>query len=133
MPLEPATAAAGSAAQAIPAPHLCRSGVSASSAGSCYKPLLCPRRFWQCSIVDGGGDVVVTTESATTSSSGTSTVQLQLESVVDGDTLVSLEAFDQCGGTGGNCKEFTNTACVDDVYSDVPCPSSHTCTRVNVR
>jgi hypothetical protein len=68
-------------------------------------------------------------------SSSPSPVQqtLRLEATAEGDVLLALEGYDQCGGTGGNCKEFSNTRCEDDVYSDVPCPDAHTCTRVNER
>lgn len=61
------------------------------------------------------------------------TTQLAQEATTEGDTLVALEPFDQCGGTGGNCRDFSNTQCVDAVYSEVPCPAGHECTRVNDR
>lgn len=45
--------------------------------------------------------------------------------------LKALAAWDQCGGLTGDCDTYSNTKCVDNVFSDLPCPSGYTCNRVS--
>ncbi len=45
--------------------------------------------------------------------------------------LKALGAWDQCGGLKGECDQYSNTQCVDNVYSDLTCPSGYVCYRIS--
>lgn len=61
-------------------------------------------------------------------SSGDSGSSKPAESQTKPSTTTNLNKWSQCGGKGGNCKEFS---CVDAQYPNTACPEGNRCVRMN--
>jgi hypothetical protein len=44
------------------------------------------------------------------------------------NSTTSLKVYDQCGGSGGNCRNYT---CANDVFPSARCPNNTACLRQN--
>lgn len=48
-----------------------------------------------------------------------------------GGTVGTMSEFEQCGGAGGNCRSFGESACADAVFPGKACAAGYECVRQN--